>query len=104
MQTSNTRSRLVDAKFTKGGWTHNAISPKKGPFKAPEFTTFVTICTFLLRWMMSNTSKLGAATLAKLEPQPERIKSLSPLRRQTNKMPNRQYVAATESRRDICST
>lgn len=44
---------------------------KNGPFKAPEFTTFVTICTFLLRWMMSNTSKLGAAMLAKLEPQPE---------------------------------
>lgn len=76
---------------------------KKEPFKAPEFATFVTICTFLLRWMMSNTLKLGAAMLAKLEPQPERIQSLSPLRRQTNKMPNRQYVAVTESRRDICS-
>ena len=104
MQTSNPRSRLVDAKFTKGGWTHNVLFRQKGPFKAPEFATFVTICTFLLRWMMSNTSKLGAAMLAKLEPQPERIKSLSPLRRQTNKMPNRQYVAVTESRRDICST
>ena len=104
MQTSNPRSRLVDAKFTKGGWTHNVLFRQKGPFKAPEFTTFVTICTFLLRWMMSNTSKLGAATLAKLEPQPERIQSLSPLRRQTNKMPDRQYVAVTESRRDICST
>lgn len=104
MQTNNPRSRLVDAKFTKGGWTHNVLFRQKGPFEAPEFTTFVTICTFLLRWMMSNTSKLGAAMLAKLEPQPERIKSLSPLRRQTNKMPNRQYVAVTESRRDICST
>lgn len=104
MQTSNPRSRLVDAKFTKGGWTHNVLFRQKGPFKAPEFATFVTICTFLLRWMMSNTSKLGAAMLAKLEPQPERIKSLSPLRRQTNKMPNRQYVAVTESRRNICST
>lgn len=104
MQTSNPRSRLVDAKFTKGGWTHNVLFRQKGPFKAPEFTTFVTICTFLLRWMMSNTSKLGAAMFAKLEPQPERIQSPSPLRRQTNKMPNRQYVAVTESRRDICST
>ncbi len=104
MQTSNPRSRLVDAKFAKGGWTHNVLFRQKGPFKAPEFATFVTICTFLLRWMMSNTSKLGAAMFAKLEPQPERIKSLSPLRRQTNKMPNRQYVAVTESRRDICST
>lgn len=104
MQTSNPRSRLVDAKFAKGGWTHNVLFRQKGPFKAPEFATFVTICTFLLRWMMSNTSKLGAAMFAKLEPQPERIKSLSPLRRQTNKMPNRQYVAVTESCRDICST
>ena len=104
MQTSNPRSRLVDAKFAKGGWTHNVLFRQKGPFKAPEFATFVTICTFLLRWMMSNTSKLGAAMFAKLEPQPERIKSLSPLRRQTNKMPNGQYVAVTESRRDICST
>ena len=104
MQTSNPSSRLVDAKFMKGGWTHNVLFRQKGPFKAPEFATFVTICTFLLRWMMSNTSKLGAAMFAKLEPQPERIKSLSPLRRQTNKMPNRQYVAVTESRRDICST
>lgn len=104
MQTNNRRSRLVDAKFTKDGWTHNVLFRQKRPFKAPEFTTFVTICTFLLRWMMSNTSKLGTAMLAKLEPQPERIQSLSPLRRQTNKMPNRQYVAVTESRRDICST
>ena len=104
MQTSNPRSRLVDAKFAKGGWTHNVLFRQKGPFKAPEFATFVTICTFLLRWIMSNTSKLGAATLAKLEPQPERIQSPSPLRRQTNKMPNRQYAAVTESRRDICST
>lgn len=67
MQTSNPSSRLVDAKFTKGGWTHNVLFRQKGPLKAPEFTTFVTICTFLLRWMMSNTSKLGAAMLAKLE-------------------------------------
>lgn len=103
MQTSNPRSRLVDAKFTKGGWTHNVLFRQKGPFKAPEFATFVTICTFLLRWMMNNTSKLGATMLAKLELQPERIQSPSPLRRQTNKMPNRQYVAVTESRRDICS-
>lgn len=52
MQTSNPRSRLVDAESTKGGWTHNVLFRQKGPFKAPEFTTFVTICTFLLRWMM----------------------------------------------------
>ena len=104
MQTSNPRSRMVDTESTKGGWTHNVLFRQKGPFEAPVFTTFVTICTFLLRWMMSNTSKLGAAMFAKLEPQPERIQSPSPLRRQTNKMPNRQYVAVTESRRDICST
>lgn len=67
MQTSNPRSRLVDARFTKGGWTHNVLFRQKGPFKAPEFATFVTICTFLLRWMMSNTSKLGAAMLVKLD-------------------------------------
>ena len=67
MQTSNTRSRMVDTESTKGGWTHNVLFRQKGPFKAPEFATFVTICTFLLRWMMSNTSKLGAAMPAKLE-------------------------------------
>ena len=57
---------MVDTESTKGGWTHNVLFRQKGPFKAPEFATFVTICTFLLRWMMSNTSKLGAAMLAKL--------------------------------------
>ena len=51
MQTSNPRSRLVDTESTKGGWTHNVLFRQKGPFKAPEFATFVTICTFLLRWM-----------------------------------------------------
>lgn len=58
---------MVDTESTKGGWTHNVLFRQKGPFKAPEFATFVTICTFLLRWMMSNTSKLGAAMLAKLD-------------------------------------
>ena len=58
---------MVDTESTKGGWTHNVLFRQKGPFKAPEFITFVTICTFLLRWMMSNTSKLGAAMLAKLD-------------------------------------
>ena len=58
---------MVDTESTKGGWTHNVLFRQKGPFKAPEFATFVTICTFLLRWMMNNTSKLGAAMLAKLD-------------------------------------
>ena len=58
---------MVDTESMKGGWTHNVLFRQKGPFKAPEFATFVTICTFLLRWMMSNTSKLGAAMLAKLD-------------------------------------
>ena len=58
---------MVDTESTKGGWTHNVLFRQKGPFKAPEFATFVTICTFLLRWMMSTTSKLGAAMLAKLD-------------------------------------
>lgn len=58
---------MVATESTKGGWTHNVLFRQKGPFKAPEFATFVTICTFLLRWMMSNTSKLGAAMLAKLD-------------------------------------
>lgn len=46
MQTSNPRSRMVDTESTKGGWTHNVLFRQKGPFKAPEFATFVTICTF----------------------------------------------------------
>ena len=40
MQTSNPKSRLVDAKFTKGGWTHNVLFRQKRPFKAPRIRNF----------------------------------------------------------------
>lgn len=40
MQTSNPRSRLVDAESTKGGWTHNVLFRQKKALLSPRIRNF----------------------------------------------------------------